>query len=368
MQTTRSEQHVMFWGVVLALVVLTLVLFREILLPFVVAMAIAYFLNPLADWLERRGFGRGIAAALLVGAAAIGCITFLVLVGPIVANQAKQLAVSLPSDIDRLRTIVEGWARERLGAHFPAAQAALERALADLQSGWASSAGAIAGAVLTRGMALVNLVSLLLITPLVVFYLLVDWHRMMARVAAWLPRDHAQTIADLANDINAAISAFVRGQGAICLFLGMFYAIGLSFAGLNYGLVVGLATGLLAFIPFAGWLIGLLTALGLAVAQFGMEIVPLATVVGVMVAGMALDTAVLSPRFVGERIGLHPVWLIFALFAFSYLFGFVGTLVAVPLAAACGVIMRHALKAYLASDVYLGDGARAASRQDAGES
>ncbi len=358
MRTTRGEQHVMFWGFVLALVVLALFLFREILLPFVVALAIAYFLNPLADAMERRGFPRGVVAALLVGAAAALCIGAMVLLGPLVANQAKQLAVSLPADVDRLRGAFEVWTRERLGVHFPAAQAALERGLADLQANWASSAGTIAGALLTRGMAIVNLISLLLITPLVVFYLLIDWNRMMERVTSWLPRDHVPTIAALAGDINAAIAAFVRGQGAICVFLGIFYAIGLSFAGLKYGLVVGLATGVLAFVPVIGWVVGLLTALGLAISQFGFAIVPLATVAGVMVAGMALDTAVLSPRFVGERIGLHPVWLIFALFAASYLFGFVGTLVAVPLAAACGVIMRHALKAYLASDVYIGEAAR----------
>lgn len=358
MRTTRGEQHVMFWGIVLALVVLALFLFREILLPFVVALAIAYFLNPLADGMERRGIPRGLAAALLVGVAAATCVGAVALFGPAIANQAKQLALSLPGDIERLRAGFEAWSRDRLGVHFPAAQAALERALADLQANWASSAGMIAGALLTRGLAIVNLVSLLLITPLVVFYLLIDWNRMLERIASWLPRDHVPTIAALANDINAAISAFVRGQGAICVFLGIFYAVGLSLAGLQYGLVVGLATGLLAFVPVVGWALGLITALGLASSQFGFAVVPLATVAGVLVAGMVLDTALLSPRFVGERVGLHPVWLIFALFAFSYLFGLVGTLVAVPLAAACGVIMRHAIKAYLASDVYLGEAAR----------
>lgn len=361
MRTTRGEQHVMFWGVVLALVVLALFLFREILLPFVVALAIAFFLNPVADAMERKGVPRGAAAALLVGVAGAAFIGAVLLFGPPLANQAKALALSLPADIERLRAGFEAWSRERLGVHFPAAQTALEKALADLQANWASTAGTIAGALLTRGLAIVNLVSLLLITPLVVFYLLIDWNRMLARVVSWLPRDHVPTIAALAHDINAAIAAFVRGQGAICVFLGIFYAVGLSLAGLQYGMVVGLATGLLAFVPVVGWAVGLVTALALAIQQFGFAIVPLATVAGVLIAGMALDTAVLSPRFVGERIGLHPVWLIFALFAFSYLFGLVGTLVAVPLAAACGVIMRHALKAYLGSDVYLGEAARRGS-------
>ena len=200
MRTTRGEQHVMFWGVVLALVVLALFLFREVLLPFVVALAIAFFLNPVADAMERKGVPRGIAAALLVGVAGAAFIGAVLLFGPPLANQAKALALSLPADIERMRAGFEAWSRERLGVHFPAAQTALEKALADLQANWASTAGTIAGALLMRGLAIVNLVSLLLITPLVVFYLRIDWNRMLERVGAVLPRDHVTTIAGLALD------------------------------------------------------------------------------------------------------------------------------------------------------------------------
>jgi predicted PurR-regulated permease PerM len=193
-----------------------------------------------------------------------------------------------------------------------------------------------------------------LITPVVVFYLLVDWHPMLARIDKTLPRDHAPTIRRLTEEINDAIAAFIRGQGTICLILGVFYAIGLSWAGINYGLLVGLATGLLAFIPIIGWLLGLITAVTIAVVQHWPDYLPLLKTIAVLATGLAVDAAFLSPRYVGQKIGLHPVWLIFALFVFSYLFGLVGTLVAVPLAAAIGVLVRFAVQVYMGSGVYIG--------------
>jgi predicted PurR-regulated permease PerM len=177
---------------------------------------------------------------------------------------------------------------------------------------------------------------------------------MLAKIDGWLPRDHASSVRALASEMNEAVSAFVRGQGTVCLILGAFYALSLSLIGLNYGLLVGLATGLFAFVPFVGWALGLITALTLAMAQFWPGMTEPLLVVGVFAAGQALDAGFLSPNIVGSKIGLHPVWLIFSLFAFSYLFGFVGTLVAVPVAAALAVLIRFALTAYLESPVYRG--------------
>jgi predicted PurR-regulated permease PerM len=192
------------------------------------------------------------------------------------------------------------------------------------------------------------------VTPLVVFYLLVDWHPMLNKVDGWLPRDHAPAVRRLAGEINDAVAAFIRGQGTVCLILAVFYAAALSFAGLKYGLLVGVATGILSFVPFVGWALGLITATGLAVVQFWPDVMSIALVMGVFLAGQALDAGYLSPQIVGSKIGLHPVWLIFALFVFSYLFGFIGVLVAVPVAAAVGVLARFALEQYLASPFYKG--------------
>lgn len=351
----RIEKQLWFWLAALALVVLVIALLKDILLPFVTAIVIAYFLNPLADRLEAIGLARIWAAVIIVGLAAVTVALALVLLVPVLAEQVRQLIAAAPAEVERLKAAVEGLAGYWLGPNFPAFKVALDRAMANASENWAAMAGSIMASVWSRGLALVNFLSLLLITPVVVFYLLVDWHPMLARVDRALPRDHAPTVRRLAAEINDAVAAFIRGQGAICMMLGVYYAAGLSWAGIEYGLLVGLTTGLLAFIPIVGWLLGLIFASGLAIVQFWPDLAPLAKVVGVLVAGIAFDAAVLSPRFVGQKVGLHPVWLIFALFVFSYLFGFVGTLVAVPLAAAIGVLVRFAVQVYLDSSVYKGD-------------
>lgn len=355
----RIEKQLWFWLAALVLLVLLIELLKDILLPFVAAIVIAYFLSPLADRLEKRGMGRIWAVSIIVGLAGLLIAAALVLIVPVLGEQIRQLAAAAPTEAERMKTSVEGTARYWLGPNFPSFKAALDRAVAEVSENWAAMAGSVVASMWTRGLALVNFLSLLLITPVVVFYLLVDWNPMISRVDAALPRDHAPTIRRLAGEVNAAVSAFIRGQGAICMVLGIYYAIGLSWAGIDYGLLVGLTTGLLAFIPIIGWLLGLLFASTLAIIQYWPDMTPLLKVVGVLVAGIAFDAAVLSPRFVGQKVGLHPVWLIFALFVFSYLFGFVGTLVAVPLAAAVGVLVRFALNVYLESSVYKGNGAHA---------
>jgi predicted PurR-regulated permease PerM len=349
-----QQRQLWFWLVSLAIVVVMIAVFRDVLLPFVAGIVLAYFLNPVADRLEALGLSRTASALFIVGLVGICLTAATVFLVPLLADQIRQFVVSLPENLTRLKELVEVALRAKLGQHFPQLQAILDKAVTDLPNASAGSIGTVAAAIWNRGMALVNIVSIALVTPLVMFYMLVDWHPMVARVRQLLPLDHAPTVIRLASDINDAVAAFIRGQGTICLVLGCLYAIGLSLAGVNYGALVGLTTGILTFIPIVGWVLGLLTALGLALAQFGAEPVMLAKVAAVLVAGLVLDTAVLSPQFVGQKVGLHPVWLIFALFAFSYLFGFVGTLVAVPVAAALGVLVRHALSLYLESSVYKG--------------
>jgi predicted PurR-regulated permease PerM len=277
-----------------------------------------------------------------------------ILLVPFVANQFRQLAETLPGDLERLKRALELWAAGWLGERFAIIQPSLERAVTELSQNWSSALGMIVKSLWSQGLAIVNFISLLLITPVVVFYLLVDWHPMLEKVDRWLPRDHADTIRRLGTEINDAVSAFIRGQGTICLILGCFYALALSWAGVRYGLLIGVATGILSFVPFVGWALGLLVSGAVAVTQPWPNLPLLLTVVGIFVAAVAVDSAVLSPKIVGKKIGLHPVWLIFSLFVFSYLFGFVGVLVAVPVAAAFGVLVRFALELYLQSSVYKG--------------
>ncbi len=351
----RIERQVLFWLTAAVLFVLAIGLLRPILLPFVAGIVIAYFLNPAADRLTRWGLPRWLAAVLIVAIFVCAIVAALVLLVPLLLTQAQEFAVALPEELARLRTLLEAWARERLGSHYADFQTGLNHASQALSDNWASLAGALAGSLWSQGLALFNFLSLILVTPLVVFYVLIDWYPMLAKIDSWLPRDHAPTLRRLAGDINAAVSAFIRGQGTVCFVLAVYYALSLTAAGLKYGLLVGLGTGLMSFVPFVGWALGLITATTIAVVQFWPDAVPILIVVGVFAGAQVLDAGFLSPNIVGSKIGLHPVWLIFSLFVFSYLFGFVGVLVAVPIAAAVGVLVRFAVSVYLASGVYRGE-------------
>ena len=208
------------------------------------------------------------------------------------------------------------------------------------------------------GRTLFSVLSLLVITPVVAFYLLCDWDRLVATVDGWIPLPYRDTVRRLAREIDQAIAGFVRGQAVICLILAAFYAVGLTLAGLHYGFMLGLLTGFMSFIPYVGALTGFLVATGVAIAQFWPDITAILLVVGVFVIGQGLEGYVLSPKLVGAKVGLHPVWLMFALIAFGYLLGFVGLLIAIPLAAAIGVLLRFALRKYIESPLYTGGGAR----------
>ena len=265
---TRLERQALFWIAAAVALVVLIGLLREIMLPFIAGIVIAYFLNPLADGLERLGLPRVLASVLILLAAIVALVAVTVFVVPLLVAQAEQLATALPDEITRRSAQIEAYAKERFGARFPEVEAGVRNALASLSQNWAAIAGWLATSLWSHGSAVINFVSLLVVTPLVVFYVLVDWHKMIARIDSWLPREHLDTLRGLARDVNASVSAFIRGQGTVCLILGVFYAAGLSAAGLRYGLLIGLATGLLAFIPFVGWILGLATASILAVVQF----------------------------------------------------------------------------------------------------
>lgn len=348
------QRHVLFWIAVTLVVLAALRLLSPVLLPFVVGMVIAYFLNPVVDKLSGAGVPRVLSTVLLLvfALAALG-VAVAVLLPPAI-EQGRSLLAAMPQEADRLQGVLEQAAREHFGDRFPQAMEAVNRAIAGATDAIPALAGTIAQSLWSHGMATFSFLSLMLVTPLVAFYALLDWPKILAKVDSWLPRDNAGQIRALAHDIDSRVAAFIRGQGVVCLVLAAFYAIALSALGLRYGFLVGLLTGIFSFVPFAGWAMGLLTATGLAVVQYWPEITSILFVVGVFLAGQALDAALLSPQIVGSKIGLHPVWLIFSLLVFSYLFGFLGLLVAVPVAAAIGVLVRFALDTYMHSTVYRG--------------
>lgn len=353
-QALSAERQAAFWLIAAVALVLLIGLLKEILLPFVAGIVLAYSLNPLADRLERWGVARIAASALIVALLMVGIVLAFVYLVPILVAQGQAMALALPGQLAQLKQLLEGVARETLGPAAPQAEAAIDDAINAVSQNWDSLAAIVAQSLWTQGKAVFNFLSLMLVTPLVVFYILTDWRPMLRQIDSWLPRQHAGPLRRLAADVNDAVGAFIRGQGTVCLILGVFYAIGLSLVGLDYGLLIGLATGLGAFVPFVGWALGTIVATVIALVQFWPDTVPVLMVLGVFLAGQVLDASFLSPQIVGSRVGLHPVWVIFALIAFSYLFGLVGVLVAIPMAAAVGVIVRFALRAYLGSAVYTG--------------
>ncbi|MEO1205903.1 MAG: AI-2E family transporter [Pseudomonadota bacterium] len=350
-----AERQAAFWLIAAIGLILLIGLLKEVLLPFVIGIVLAYCLNPLADFLERNHIPRGLGSALIVAVLMVLLVLALVYLVPILVTQARDMAVALPGQMQELKVLMENLARERLGSGAPQAEKAVQDAFEALNTNWDSMASWAAQSLWTQGKALFNLLTLMLITPLVVFYILVDWKPMLRQLDSYLPRQHAGPLRVLAHDINGAVGAFIRGQGTVCVILGVSYAIGLSAVGLNYGMLIGLATGVGSFVPFVGWMLGTIVATTLAVVQFWPDVWPIMLVLGVFMAGQVLDSSFLSPQIVGSRVGLHPVWVIFALIAFSYLFGIVGVLVAIPLAAAVAVIVRFALRAYLDSAVYTGE-------------
>ncbi len=349
------QRQIGFWFAALVALVLVLVVLRDVLLPFVAGLVLAYLLDPLADRLERLGVNRLVATLTIIGIVLLAFILSLVLLAPLVANQLTTFIGKLPATIEKLQMLITeqgGPLLERLGGAPVLADA--RKSVGDLSGQAAKWAVSFLESLWSGGQAVVSLISLLVITPVVAFYLLVDWDRMIAAVDGWVPLRQREVVRGLAREMDGAIAGFIRGQALVCLLLGLFYAIGLTIVGVNFGALIGIISGFLSFIPYVGSLVGLVLSVGVAIVQFWPEwTMPLAALV-VFGVGQFLEGNVLSPNFVGASIGLHPVWLMFALVAFGSLFGFVGLLIAVPLAAVIGVLTRFALRQYMASHLYHG--------------
>ena len=341
------------WGVALVVFVALLVLLKGILLPFVAGMAIAYLLDPVCDRLEAMGTSRTLATSIVTAIFAVVVILLLLLIVPLAIQQTVEFLSTLPDFIARTHDRLMPFLM-RLQQQFdlPDAVELNEIARTRLGSALTWLVDLLQG-VVGQGLALANLLSLIFITPVVTFYLLRDWDRLIARVDDLLPRDHATVIRAQASLANQSLAGFARGQSMVCLILGLFYAVALTIVGLPFGAVVGLVAGLLTFIPYVGCLTGFVVSMAIAVGQFD-NWWSIALVAIIFVVGQVLEGNFLTPKLVGDRVGLHPVWIIFALLAGGALFGFVGLLLAVPVAALIGVLVRFSIAQYRASKLYLG--------------
>ncbi len=344
-------RHWRFWLVFLAVSLALIYLLRSVLLPFVAGAAVAYFLDPIADWLENRGLSRMMATVVITTLFLLAFVIGLLILLPALQGEITDFLSRLPAYAKALEGRLEPVVRHIAEVLPPEQVQKLQDGATSMLGDVASWSVSFVRGLLTGSLALINVLSLLVITPVVAFYLLRDWDRMVETVDGWLPRAHRDVIHDRMREIDETLAGFVRGQASVCLVLGAFYAIGLSVIGLDLGLVVGLVSGLVSFIPYVGSVSGFVVSMALAFAQFS-DWTPILAVAGVFLVGQFVEGNFLSPYLVGERVGLHPVWIIFALLAGGSLFGFVGVLLAVPVAAVAGVLIRYSLRRYLDSEVY----------------
>src|SRR6185437_12735026 len=345
------SRQALFWLLALALFFLLLHLLSGMLLPFVAGFGIAYLLAPLVAWLARRKVPRSLASVAVLLLFILVLVTVIVLIVPVLELQAVQLVRAAPA--------LAAFAREEAQHLLDLAQKELppdqiEKAR-DMIGSWTGAAlGWIAGllqALLTRSLAIANLLALLLITPLVAFFMLRDWPTIVAKCDELLPRAYADTIRTQMCLVDATISGYIHGQALVSLIVGVYYAVALSIVGLNFAFILAIVVGILSFIPFVGEAVGVLLALGLAAMQWGTW-GKLTVVAVIFVVGHLLASDFLQPKLIGSRVHLHQVWVIFALLAFGELFGFLGVLLALPAAAVTGVVVRFALSRYRQSSLY----------------
>ncbi len=352
-------QQVRYWGIGFVALMLVFYFLGSALTPFIVGAGLAYILDPLADRLETWGASRTAATAIITFLALIAFLMAVFILAPLVISQAQAFAQAAPGIAEAFRIWLE--------ARFP--QALMEGsvfsdAVNEVRTKVQESGLSLLNTVLTSTLKLFDFVILLVVSPVVAFYLLLDWDRMVAKIDSWVPRDHLGTVRRLAREVDGAMAGFMRGQVTVMAFLGSFYAIGLMLLGLDFGAFVGLFAGLISFIPYVGSIVGGALALGLAIFQFWGDWMWIAAVAAVFAAGQFIEGNILTPKLVGNSVGLHPVWLMLALSAFGVLFGFFGLLIAVPAAAAIGVLARFALEEYLGGRLYTGLAGREAQHSD----
>jgi predicted PurR-regulated permease PerM len=354
----NTSRPILFWIAIFVATTAIVVVLHQVLLPFVAGMVLAYLLDPLANRIERLGVNRAVATLAIIALAVAFITAMIILTVPIITRELSYFVERLPLYVRRVHTLATDPDRPWLSKIVGEGLGEAERSIGELTkfaSGWFDS---IIRSAWSGGRALISILSIGIVTPIVACYLLYDWNKMVATIDNWVPPAHRETVRALAREIDKTISGFVRGQSTLCLVLALYYAVALRLIGLEHGILIGTTAGLISFIPYLGSLSGLIVSTCIAIAQFSPDWRPIWLVPVVFLVGQSLADYVLAPYLVGRRVHLNPVWVMFALFAFGYLFGFVGLLIAVPLASAIGVLTRFALKTYYASSLYASTAAK----------
>lgn len=344
-----------FWLVAILTTVFLIGLLHEIMLPFILGTVIAYFLNPIAEKLETFGVSRFWGTFFISVIFTLVILFLLVTLIPLLYQQLVSLIQLLPDYFARVKNLTEHYGRIFIDPAFTIPEHGYENGLRQIASNFAGHSGDLFQLLWASGKMLFSFFSILLITPVVAIFLLHDWNKLVQTIENLIPRDHVETVTRLAHQVDDVVAGFMRGQVTVCLILGAFYALSLHTIGLNSGALIGLGAGIISFIPYLGASTGFIVGLGVALAQFSPDWFPIAMVGLVFIIGQVLEGNFLTPRIIGDKVSLHPVWLLFALFGFGYLFGFLGMLIAIPVAAAIGVLVRFAMHQYQKSDIYIGD-------------
>ena len=359
------ERQILIWAVALASFAYLLHVLGSLVTPFATGIALGYLLDPVVRRLERIGLSRLIASLLILGVFVFVVVLVLVLVAPTLANQLIDFTQKLPGYVVRLQALAvdEGnslleryggtW-RDSLGLGNSLSTEQIQKSIGDFVAQGAQWLLNAVRSLASGGAAIVSFFSFLIVMPVVAFYILVDWNKMIATLDGWLPLDHRDSLRAIASEINAALAGFIRGQSLVCLFDGLWYGIGLTLIGLDFGFLIGVIAGVLSIIPYVGSLTALILSLVVGLVQGWPSLKLLFLAVAVVGVGVFVEAYVVAPKLVGGSIGLHPVWLMFALFVFGGLYGFTGLIVAVPTAAALGVLARHLIGLYLKSSLYRG--------------
>ena len=356
------ERQLILWGSALLAMAAILYFLSPVLAPFVAGTALGYLLDPVADRLQRMGMSRlGAALVLLVFFIAF-VVTALIILLPILSRQFAGLITAMPGYLQTLSGLMAEWQARFTSEYLnewlqslglgPAGSIDTQKYIDDLTNQGAALIGDFLKSLVWRGYALINVAALVVITPVVAFYMMLDWDRMIHILDNLVPPRHREDVRYLAGEIDRALAGFVRGQSLVCVFLGVWYAVGLSAIGLNFGFLIGVAAGILSFIPYVGSITAFVFSIIIAIVQGWPHISMCVEAIAIVSFGLIMDGYVLSPRLVGASVGLHPVWIMFALLAFGALFGFTGMIIAVPTAAAIGAVMRFLAVRYRRSALY----------------
>lgn len=348
----RIDSQLRFWLIFLAFFAAVIWLLKAMLLPFIIGMLIAYFLNPVVDKLSQRRIPRWLSSLGVLSGFVLIVILIIALIYPVLQTQIGALISAIPGYVEKLRSHYVPWVEDWLSRFEPEDVEKLRDAAGQSVGNAAGWIGNLFKNIVSTSFALLDILALTIVTPVVAFYMLKDWPKITSAIDSLFPQPYYDVIHVQLNEIDNTLSGFLRGQAIVCLILGCYYSLGLTIVGLKYGAVIGITAGILTFIPYVGTSFGWISSVLLAMAQYENDWAHIAPVIGVFFFGHIMETYVLTPRFVGHRVNLHPVWILFALLAGAHIMGFTGVLLAVPVAAVLGVLIRFAVRQYRASALY----------------